>query len=194
MIVDKDADLDDALERIIFGAFYQSGQSCIGVQRIIIHEDIYDTLQGYAGRQDEDAGRRRPKDRDTFIGPMISEKEAKRLKGWIDDAVDAGATLLCGGELRRRPCCEATLLEDVPADMRCQQGRGVRPAREPVRSSADFERGAGGGERQQVRPAGGHLHPRPIHKVLEPGTGSMSAAWWSTTSQHTGSTTCPMAG
>src|SRR6476661_7716130 len=45
VIVDADADLDDAVERIIFGAFYQSGQSCIGVQRIIIHADIYDTLR-----------------------------------------------------------------------------------------------------------------------------------------------------
>src|SRR5204862_6275013 len=44
VIVDADADLDDAVERITFGAFYQSGQSCIGVQRIIIHADIYETL------------------------------------------------------------------------------------------------------------------------------------------------------
>ena len=45
MIVDRDADLDDAVERIIFGAFYQSGQSCIGVQRIIVHADIYHDLR-----------------------------------------------------------------------------------------------------------------------------------------------------
>ena len=42
VIVDCDADLDDAVERIVFGAFYQSGQSCIGVQRIIVHEDVYE--------------------------------------------------------------------------------------------------------------------------------------------------------
>ena len=45
VIVDKDADLDDAAARIIFGAFYQSGQSCIGVQRIIIHAEVYDRLK-----------------------------------------------------------------------------------------------------------------------------------------------------
>ena len=44
-----------------------------------------------------------PKDRDTFIGPMISEGEATRLKGWIDEAVEAGATLLCGGWNASRP-------------------------------------------------------------------------------------------
>jgi acyl-CoA reductase-like NAD-dependent aldehyde dehydrogenase len=54
-----------------------------------------------------------PKKRDTFIGPMISEKEAVRLKGWIDLAVEAGATLLCGGK-RDGAMLEATLLEGVP--------------------------------------------------------------------------------
>ena len=45
VVVDKDTDLDDASARIIFGAFYQSGQSCIGVQRILIHADIYDAMR-----------------------------------------------------------------------------------------------------------------------------------------------------
>ncbi len=45
VIVDADADLDDAVERVVFGAFYQSGQSCIGVQRIIVHESIYETFR-----------------------------------------------------------------------------------------------------------------------------------------------------
>ena len=45
VVVDADADLDDAVARIVFGAFYQSGQSCIGVQRMIVHEDVYDELR-----------------------------------------------------------------------------------------------------------------------------------------------------
>ena len=49
VIVDADADLDDAVARIVFGAFYQSGQSCIGVQRILVHEPIYDELPRAAG-------------------------------------------------------------------------------------------------------------------------------------------------
>ncbi len=113
VIVDRDADLDHALARIIFGAFYQSGQSCIGVQRIIIHEDIYDTFKGMLVEKTKSLVSGDPKDRDTFIGPMISEKEAGRLKGWIDDAVDAGATLLCGGDLDGA-MLQATLLEGVP--------------------------------------------------------------------------------
>ena len=115
VIVDKDADLDHALERIIFGAFYQSGQSCIGVQRIIIHEDVYDEFKAMLVKRAGGLVAGDPKDRDTFIGPMISTKEAGRLKGWIDDAVGAGATLLCGGGLDGA-MLEATLLEGVPKD------------------------------------------------------------------------------
>jgi len=112
VIVDHDADLEDALERIIFGAFYQSGQSCIGVQRIIIHESVYDTFKDMLVAKTKTLVAGDPKDRDTFIGPMISESEAKRLHGWIEDAVSGGATLLCGGN-RTGNMLEATLLENV---------------------------------------------------------------------------------
>ncbi|MEZ5743835.1 MAG: aldehyde dehydrogenase family protein [Sphingomonadaceae bacterium] len=115
VIVDKDADLDHALERIIFGAFYQSGQSCIGVQRVVIHEDIYDRFKEMLVARTKTLVAGDPKDRDTFIGPMISEKEATRLKGWIDEAVAAGATLLCGGNLEGA-MLEATLMEGVDRD------------------------------------------------------------------------------
>ena len=112
VIVDKDADLAHALERIIFGAFYQSGQSCIGVQRIIIHADIYDRFRDMLVARTATLIAGDPKDRSTFIGPMISVKEATRLKGWIDEAVAGGAKLLCGGGLDGA-MLSATLLEGV---------------------------------------------------------------------------------
>ncbi len=112
VIVDKDADLDHALERIIFGAFYQSGQSCIGVQRIIIHADIYARFRDMLVARTATLISGDPKDPQTFIGPMISVKEATRLKGWIDDAVAGGARLLCGGK-RDGAMLDATLLEGV---------------------------------------------------------------------------------
>jgi len=114
-IVDSDADLKDAVERIVFGAFYQSGQSCIGVQRILIHEDIYDAFKERLVEKTKTLRAGDPKDEETFIGPMISEKEALRLHGWIADAVARGATVLCGGN-REGAMLEATLLEDVPKD------------------------------------------------------------------------------
>nr|WP_221235200.1 aldehyde dehydrogenase family protein [Sphingopyxis panaciterrulae] len=112
VIVDKDADLDHALARIIFGAFYQSGQSCIGVQRIIIHADIYDRFRDMLVEKTKTLVAGDPKDRKTFIGPMISEKEAARLDGWIQEAVADSAKLLVGGK-REGAMLEATLLEDV---------------------------------------------------------------------------------
>lgn len=105
VVVDSDTrDLDDAVTRIIFGAFYQSGQSCIGVQRIIIHEDIYDEMKAKLVAKTKTLVSGDPKVRETFIGPMISEKEAARLHGWIESAVAAGGDLLCGGGATAR-CC-----------------------------------------------------------------------------------------
>ncbi len=115
VIVDHDADLDDALERVIFGAFYQSGQSCIGVQRIIIHEKVYDRFRDMLVARAKTLVSGDPKDRNTFIGPMIDVKEAARLDGWIQEAVAAGGTLLCGGK-REGAMLEATLLENVGRD------------------------------------------------------------------------------
>lgn len=113
VIIDLDANLEDALERVIFGAFYQSGQSCIGVQRIIIHESVYDRFREMLVARTKSLVAGDPKDRNTFIGPMISESEARRLDDWIQEAVAAGATLLCGGK-REGAMLEATLLEGVP--------------------------------------------------------------------------------
>jgi acyl-CoA reductase-like NAD-dependent aldehyde dehydrogenase len=112
VIVDAHADLDDAVERIVFGAFYQSGQSCIGVQRIIIHEDIYDDLKKRLVAKTKSLVAGNPHKRDTFIGPMIDVKEAQRLDNWIRAAVEGGGKLLCGGK-RDGAMLEATLLEDV---------------------------------------------------------------------------------
>jgi acyl-CoA reductase-like NAD-dependent aldehyde dehydrogenase len=114
-IVDEAADLDDAVARIIIGAFYQSGQSCIGVQRVIVHRSVYEPFREKLVAATQDLKMGDPKDPKTFIGPMISEGEASRLDGWIQSAVRAGATLLCGGG-REGTMLEATLLENVPKD------------------------------------------------------------------------------
>ncbi|WP_288018034.1 aldehyde dehydrogenase family protein [Blastomonas sp.] len=113
VIIDADANLNDAMERVIFGAFYQSGQSCIGVQRILIHADVYDRFRDMLVAKAKTLIAGDPKDRDTFIGPMIHVKEATRLDGWVQEAVSLGGTLLCGGK-RDGAMLEATLLENVP--------------------------------------------------------------------------------
>jgi len=126
VIVDEDTqDLDDAVSRIVFGAFYQSGQSCIGVQRILIHERIYDAFKEKLVAATKALKMGDPKEEDTFIGPMISEQEAARLHGWVQAAQRAGASVLCGGN-REGTMLEATLLENVPRDENvvCQEAFG----------------------------------------------------------------------
>lgn len=115
VVVDKDADLDDVVKRIMVGAFYQSGQSCISVQRIMIHEAIYEALRTKLVEATSKLVMGDPKKEDTFIGPMITEKEAERLQQWIESATARGAKVLCGGK-RKGSMHEATLLEDVPKD------------------------------------------------------------------------------
>jgi acyl-CoA reductase-like NAD-dependent aldehyde dehydrogenase len=116
VIIDQDADLDDALERVIFGAFYQSGQSCIGVQRIIIHEKIYDRFRDMLVARTKTLVSGDPKDRNTFIGPMIDVKEAARLDGWIQEAVAAGGTPMPCAKRRsgRSPSCQSSTILTTP--------------------------------------------------------------------------------
>ena len=125
-IVDHDTDLDDAVDRIIIGAFYQSGQSCIGVQRIIIHAKIYDSFKEKLVAKTQTLIKGNPKDESTFIGPMISEKEAMRLEGWIEQAKEEGGKVLCGGT-RQGSMLDATLMEEVPEHVDLVQEEAFGP-------------------------------------------------------------------
>ena len=126
VIVDRDTDLIDACDRITFGAFYQSGQSCIGVQRIIIHDAVYADLRRLLVRKAEALICGDPKHETTFIGPLIDEKEARRLESWIQEAIAAGGTLLCGGG-REGAMLRATLLEDVPKGCKLRDEEAFGP-------------------------------------------------------------------
>lgn len=111
-IVDRDADLDYAAERITFGAFYQSGQSCISVQRVLVQREIYEALKL---RLVERAARLKAGDplaEETFLGPLITEDEARRVEAWVKEAVAAGARVVCGGR-RHGAFFDATYLEGV---------------------------------------------------------------------------------
>ncbi len=134
---DPDAALDDAIGRIAVGAFYQSGQSCIGVQRILVHEAIYERFRDALVARTRSLVAGDPKDPDTFIGPVISEREAERMEAWIEEAVAGGARVLCGGR-REGAMLEATLLENAPHACRAwgEEFFGPVAALEPY---ADYE-------------------------------------------------------
>lgn len=125
VVVDADADLDDAVERIVNGGFGYAGQSCISVQRIIVHDAVYDDFREQLVQAAESLKSGDPSDEDTVIGPVISEDDADRLEEWIREATDAGAKLLCGGH-RNGNVIDATVLEDVPRDQRlvCDEAFG----------------------------------------------------------------------
>ena len=114
-VVDRDADLDAAVPRIVFGAYYQSGQSCISVQRVIVHAAIYDAFRARFVEAVKALVAGDPRQESTFLGPMISEGEAKRLHLWIEDAKARGATVLSGGG-RTGARLEATVVEGCPRE------------------------------------------------------------------------------
>ncbi|MCP4246521.1 MAG: aldehyde dehydrogenase family protein, partial [bacterium] len=131
-VVDAGTDVDYAVERIIIGAFYQSGQSCIGVQRIFAHESIYERLKELLVARTKELKAGDPLEEETFLGPLITESDAKRLESWTAEAVEAGATVLCGGG-RDGVFFEATLLENVPPQARisCAEAFGPVAVLEP---------------------------------------------------------------
>lgn len=133
-IVDADQGhrLDHIVERLVFGAYYQSGQSCISVQRIYVHHCLYAAVRDRLARAVAALKHGDPREEDTFIGPMISEGEAKRLEKWIAEARAAGANILCGGE-RQGAMLRATLIEGAgPAlNVSCQEAFGPVALIEP---------------------------------------------------------------
>ena len=116
-IVDADPGkpLDEVVDRLVFGAYYQSGQSCISVQRILAHRDIVDPLKKKMAAAVRKLRSGNPREESTAIGPMIDEDAAKRVDAWIDAALHAGAKKLVRGK-RSGNMLPAALLENVPHD------------------------------------------------------------------------------
>jgi acyl-CoA reductase-like NAD-dependent aldehyde dehydrogenase len=134
-IVDRDVDQDYAASRVIIGAFYQSGQSCISVQRLIVHESIYEAFKARLATAAARLKAGDPLEEDTFLGPLISEGDAKRIESWVNEAVGRGAKIVCGGK-RSGVFYEATFVENVPDDLplSCQEVFGPVATLEPFSS------------------------------------------------------------
>ena len=107
--------LKQVAQRILFGAFYSAGQSCISVQvrpqslsanlftklkRIYVHDNVYDQLKKelVVGAQALNKKKGDPLDTNTFLGPMISESDAVRVEKWVNNATKAGASVIVGGK------------------------------------------------------------------------------------------------
>jgi glyceraldehyde-3-phosphate dehydrogenase (NADP+) len=101
VIVDADADLDFAVNRIRVGAFAYSGQVCISVQRVFVVEEVYEQFRDKLVDAVKTIQLGDPLDRTTDLGPMIDKKAVTRTQSWIDDAAADGARVLTGGSADR---------------------------------------------------------------------------------------------
>jgi glyceraldehyde-3-phosphate dehydrogenase (NADP+) len=127
VIVWNDTDIDYAAESCVSGAFWAAGQNCIGVQRIYIHDSVYNnfrkrfidlTLKYKIGNKLLE---------ETDMGPMITEREAERVEQWVNEAKKIGAGILCGGK-RNGAVMEPTALENVPENATIYKDEVFGPA------------------------------------------------------------------
>jgi len=95
--VDSTADVQKAAERCTFGAFINSGQVCISLQRIYVNEDIYDEFAQILAKETKTLKVGSPYDDDTFAGPLIDDESKTRAKTWVESAQNEGAKVIAGG-------------------------------------------------------------------------------------------------
>ena len=125
VIVEPDADVDDAAGRCAANAFSFAGQSCISVQRIFVQEDVYDAFRSAFVPRVEALKVGDPSDEETDVGPLISRDDRDRVLEWIEEARAGGATILTGADLVG-DLLAPTIVERPPADSRlaCDEAFG----------------------------------------------------------------------
>lgn len=118
VIVEKDADFKTMLPLLSKGGFYHAGQVCVSVQRVFVHEDIADELARDLADLAQKLTVGDPLDEKTDVGPLILPREVDRVEEWVNEAVEQGAELLCGGERMSDTCYKPTVLLNPPNDAR----------------------------------------------------------------------------
>jgi glyceraldehyde-3-phosphate dehydrogenase (NADP+) len=118
VIVDRDADLEFTVTRLVTGGFTYAGQSCISVQRVYVHEALFDALAGRIVAAVDRLVIGHPLDPAADLSAMIDPAEADRVGRWVDDAIAAGARVLTGGRRVGRAGYLPTVMTDIPADAR----------------------------------------------------------------------------
>ncbi len=117
VVVEPDANLDFAIPRTVLGAYSYAGQICISIQRIFLHEKIYDRFMGDFVEATKKLKLGNPLEEDTDIGPMINLGAAEQTEEWVNEAVENGARVLTGGK-RDGVMYEPTILENVKPELR----------------------------------------------------------------------------
>ena len=110
VIVLLDADLEEAVQSCVSGAFYASGQNCVGVKRIFVEEDIYDSFVSHFSQLTSTLKIGSPLSEDVDIGPIISKESIHHIDAFIIESLEQGAKLICGGKIIGN-CYSPTILE-----------------------------------------------------------------------------------
>ena len=110
VIVDHDADLEDALPLLAKGGFYHAGQVCVSVQKVFVHESIVDTFSKRLVELAEKLVVGDPTDEKTEVGPLILEREVDRVDQWVKEAQNEGAKILTGGKKIGTTCYAPTVI------------------------------------------------------------------------------------
>ena len=133
VIVMADCDLNWAVESSVSGAFWAVGQNCIGVQRILVENSIYDDFLKKFVDRTKKIKTGYQLDEKTDMGPMITLKEAERVETWIQEAVEKGANIQTGGG-RKGTLVDPTVLTDVPDDstIKCEEVFGPVVILQPI--------------------------------------------------------------
>ncbi len=126
VIVAADADLDRAVPDLVAGAFTGSGQACISVQRIYVHESIHAPFAERFVEATRAVRAGDPADPDTVVGPLISASATERAVSWITEARSAGARVATGGEVTDGVLAP-TVLFDVPEGLRIATEEAFAP-------------------------------------------------------------------
>jgi glyceraldehyde-3-phosphate dehydrogenase (NADP+) len=138
VIVDASADLDHAIPKLVYGAFSYAGQKCISVQRVFVHEKVWEPFcdRFVAAAKKVKIGD--PRDPEALVGPMIDEANARRIEEWIAEAVGQGARVLLGGPRTDR-VVPPTVLTGVPraARLAAEEAFGPTVNLERIDSFAD---------------------------------------------------------
>ncbi|MFT5769764.1 MAG: acyl-CoA reductase-like NAD-dependent aldehyde dehydrogenase, partial [Lysobacterales bacterium] len=109
-------DLELALASILKGGFYHAGQVCVSVQRVFVPADDAQAFAASLAKRAEKLVVGAPESPDTDVGPLIRSGEVDRISTWVDEAVQAGAKLICGGSKISDTCYPPTVLLNPPTD------------------------------------------------------------------------------
>ena len=121
VIVEPDADIDDALPLLAKGGFYHAGQVCVSVQRIFVHEDIVESFSKKLVAIAKNLVVGDPTDPKTEVGPLIEEGEVDRIHNWVEEAEAAGGKILTGGKKLGKTCYEPTIILNPPYNINVSQ-------------------------------------------------------------------------